>query len=197
MAPPVSRHALPASRPRTASNCCAKEKPRKRLELVLTYSPFPASVCGQVCPNLCMDACSRRYLDHPVAMQELGRLSQSVAAPELQPSTGRKVAVLGGGPAGLSVAWQLALRGHSVALYEADKEVGGKLRQAIPAERLPREVLNDEINRIKNIGVDIRTDSKIDKDAFETIQGEFDAVVVATGRSQSGGHPLPRPRTPG
>jgi NADPH-dependent glutamate synthase beta subunit-like oxidoreductase/glutamate synthase domain-containing protein 3/Pyruvate/2-oxoacid:ferredoxin oxidoreductase delta subunit len=156
-------------------------KTKEALELVLTYSPFPASVCGQVCPNLCMDACSRRYLDHPVAMQELGRLSQAVAAPELQPSTGKKVAVLGGGPAGLSVAWQLALRGHSVALYEEDKEVGGKLRQAIPSERLPREVLNDEINRIKNIGVDIHTSSKIDKDAFAAIQSEVDAVVVATG----------------
>jgi NADPH-dependent glutamate synthase beta subunit-like oxidoreductase/Pyruvate/2-oxoacid:ferredoxin oxidoreductase delta subunit len=158
-----------------------ENKTREALELVLNYSPFPASVCGQVCPNLCMDACSRRYLDHPVAMKELGRLSQRIEAPEMQPATGKKVAVLGGGPAGLSIAWQLALRGHSVVLHEADKEVGGKLRQAIPAERLPREVLNDEINRIKNIGVDIRTESKIDKDAFEIIRGEVDAVVVATG----------------
>ncbi|MEZ4485844.1 MAG: hypothetical protein R2864_15195 [Syntrophotaleaceae bacterium] len=82
-------------------------KTKDALELVLRYSPFPASVCGQVCPNLCMDACSRRSLDKPVAMQELGRLSQNVEAPELLPATGKNVAVIGGGPAGLSAAWQL------------------------------------------------------------------------------------------
>jgi NADPH-dependent glutamate synthase beta subunit-like oxidoreductase/glutamate synthase domain-containing protein 3/Pyruvate/2-oxoacid:ferredoxin oxidoreductase delta subunit len=156
-------------------------KIKEALELVLNYSPFPASVCGQVCPNLCMDACSRRYLDHPVAMKELGRLSQDAAAPALQPATSKTVAVLGGGPAGLSAAWQLALQGHSVTLYEGDEEVGGKLRQAIPMERLPRETLNAEINRIKQVGVKILTGKKIDAEAFTAIRSENDAVVIATG----------------
>ena len=65
---------------------------------------FPASVCGEVCPNLCMDACSRRYIDKPVAMKELGRLSRNVAAPELKAETGKQVAVIGGGPGGLAAA---------------------------------------------------------------------------------------------
>ncbi len=156
-------------------------KTKEALELVLHYSPFPASVCGQVCPNLCMDACSRRSLDKPVAMQELGRLSQDVEAPELLPSTGKNVAVIGGGPAGLSAAWQLGLRGHSVTIYEGDEEVGGKLRQAIPSERLPREVLGAEVNRIKGIGVKILTGQKIEQGNFEGIRAEADAVVIASG----------------
>jgi len=156
-------------------------KTKEALELVLRYSPFPASVCGQVCPNLCMDACSRRSLDKPVAMQELGRLSQDAEAPELLPATGKNVAVIGGGPAGLSAAWQLGLRGHSVTIYEGDEEVGGKLRQAIPSERLPREVLGAEVDRIKGIGVKILTGQKIEQGNFEGIRAEADAVVIASG----------------
>jgi NADPH-dependent glutamate synthase beta subunit-like oxidoreductase/glutamate synthase domain-containing protein 3/Pyruvate/2-oxoacid:ferredoxin oxidoreductase delta subunit len=162
-------------------NLLRQGKVKEALELVLTYSPFPASVCGQVCPNLCKDACSRQYIDHPVAMQELGRLSQEAAPPARKPATGKNVAVIGGGPGGLSAAWQLSLLGHSVTLFEADKEVGGKLRQAIPLDRLPREVLESEINRIKGMGTEIRVSQKIDKDSFSAMQDEFDALVLATG----------------
>src|SRR5512135_1623710 len=104
-------------------NLLRQGKVKEALELVLHYSPFPASVCGQVCPNLCMDACSRQYLDHPVAMKELGRLSQDISSPERKADTGKKIAVIGGGPGGLSAAWQLRLLGHDVTLYEGDKEV--------------------------------------------------------------------------
>jgi NADPH-dependent glutamate synthase beta subunit-like oxidoreductase/glutamate synthase domain-containing protein 3/Pyruvate/2-oxoacid:ferredoxin oxidoreductase delta subunit len=156
-------------------------KVKEALELVLRYSPFPASVCGQVCPNLCMDACSRRFLDHPVAMKELGRLSQEIAAPPRQADTGKKVAVIGGGPGGLSAAWQLRLLGHEVTLYEADREVGGKLRQAIPMERLPRQILTREIERIKNSGVKILTEQKMDKDLFDQVRDQYDALIIASG----------------
>jgi NADPH-dependent glutamate synthase beta subunit-like oxidoreductase len=162
-------------------NLLRQGKIKDALELVLHYSPFPASVCGQVCPNLCKDACSRQFLDHPVAMQELGRLSQDAAAPEKKPDTGKKVAVIGGGPAGLSAAWQLSLLGHNVTLFEGDKEVGGKLRQAIPMERLPRQILDSEVERIKGMGVEILTGQKIDKAAFESMQGKYDALVIASG----------------
>ena len=156
-------------------------KVREALELVLQYSPFPGSVCGEVCPNLCMDACTRRYLDHPVAMKELGRLSAAAAAPKPLPASGRQVAVIGGGPGGLSAAWQLRLMGHAVTVYEADAEVGGKLRQVIPSERLPGGVLKTEIDRIKGLGVDIRTGTKVDADLFARVRGEHDAVVIASG----------------
>jgi NADPH-dependent glutamate synthase beta subunit-like oxidoreductase/Pyruvate/2-oxoacid:ferredoxin oxidoreductase delta subunit len=156
-------------------------KVKEALELVLQYSPFPASVCGEVCPNLCMDACTRQYLDKPVAMKDLGRLSLEAAAPSPAPTTGRKVAVIGGGPGGLSAAWQLRLQGHAVTVYESDREVGGKLRQVIPAERLPEQVLTSEIDRIRGLGVKIRTDSHVDAPMFDRIRGENDAVVIASG----------------
>ncbi|MEJ2699558.1 MAG: 4Fe-4S ferredoxin, partial [Desulfuromonadales bacterium] len=92
-------------------NLLRQGKVKEALELVLNYSPFPGSVCGEVCPNLCMDACTRQFLDHPVAMKELGRLSLEAAAPQVRPSSGKKVAVVGGGPGGLSAAWQLRLLG--------------------------------------------------------------------------------------
>ena len=151
------------------------------LQLVLKYSPFPASVCGEVCPNPCMDACSRRFVDKPVAMKELGRLSRDVGAPEPKAGTDRKVAVVGGGPGGLSAAWQLALLGHQVTIYEADREVGGKLRQVIPTDRLPENSLSSEIQRIKALGIDIHVGTKVDGPLFEKIREEHDAVVIASG----------------
>jgi NADPH-dependent glutamate synthase beta subunit-like oxidoreductase/Pyruvate/2-oxoacid:ferredoxin oxidoreductase delta subunit len=156
-------------------------KVKEALELVLHYSPFPGSVCGEVCPNLCMDACTRQFLDHPVAMKELGRLSTAIAAPVPLPASGKKVAVIGGGPGGLSAAWQLRLMGHAVTVYEADSEVGGKLRQVIPSDRLPAEVLKTETDRIKGLGVDIRTGTQVDAELFATIRGGSDAVVIASG----------------
>ena len=151
------------------------------LELVLKYSPFPASVCGEVCPNLCMDACSRRYIDKPVAMKELGRLSRNVAAPELKAETGKQVAVIGGGPGGLAAAWQLRLLGHGVTVYEADEEVGGKLRQVIPTDRLPADSLESEIQRIKDVGITVKNKTKVDAALFANIEKESDAVVIASG----------------
>ncbi len=162
-------------------NLLRQGKVKEALELVLTYSPFPASVCGQVCPNLCKDACSRQYIDHPVAMAELGRLSRDAAAPDGKPATGKRVAVIGGGPGGLSAAWQLSLQGHSVTLFEGDTEVGGKLRQAIPMDRLPREVLESEISRIRQMGTDIRVSQKIDRERFTALRNEYDALVLASG----------------
>ncbi|KIH76049.1 glutamate synthase (NADPH) GltB3 subunit [Geoalkalibacter ferrihydriticus] len=156
-------------------------KVQEALELVLRYSPFPGSVCGEVCPNLCMDACTRQYIDKPVAMKELGRLSRDAASPQPAPASGKKVAVIGGGPGGLSTAWQLRLRGHEVTVYEADNEVGGKLRQAIPTERLPAEVLRNEITRIKELGVSLRTNTPVDQPLFDSLRTEHDAVVIASG----------------
>jgi len=162
-------------------NLLRQGKYDEALQLVLQYSPFPASVCGEVCPNLCMDACSRRYIDKPVAMKELGRLSLDAPAPELKAKSGKKVAVIGGGPGGLSAAWQLKLQGHDVTVYEADKEIGGKLRQAIPTDRLPADALNSEIDRIKNVGVEVKANTPVDEQLFAKVQKDHDAVVIASG----------------
>ncbi len=162
-------------------NLLRQGKVKEALELVLNYSPFPASVCGEVCPNLCMDACSRRYVDKPVAMKELGRLSLEAASPALKPATGKQVTVIGGGPGGLSAAWQAKLLGHQVTVYEADQEVGGKLRQVIPSERLPAKSLQGEIDRIKALGIEVKANTPVDAELFARIQGESDAIVIASG----------------
>ncbi len=162
-------------------NLLRRGRYREAVELVLQYSPFPASVCGEVCPNPCMDACSRQFIDLPVAMPELGKMSLEAESPEVKAPSGKKVAVIGGGPGGLSAAWQLQLLGHSPTLYEADADVGGKLRQVIPADRLPPDSLHSEIDRIKRLGVEIKTGTAVDKKLFARIQKEFDAVVIASG----------------
>jgi len=156
-------------------------KLEEALELVLRYSPFPGSVCGEVCPNLCMDSCTRRFLDHPVRMKELGRLSVASNPPKPAPDSGKRVAIIGGGPGGLSAAWQLRLQGHAVTVFEADEEVGGKLRQVIPSERLPEDALRGEIDRIKSLGIEIRTETRVDAPLFATIRSEYDAVAIASG----------------
>jgi NADPH-dependent glutamate synthase beta subunit-like oxidoreductase/Pyruvate/2-oxoacid:ferredoxin oxidoreductase delta subunit len=156
-------------------------KVKEALELVLRYSPFPGSVCGEVCPNLCMDACTRAFLDLPVFMKDLGKLSLDTVPPPPAADTGRKIAVIGGGPGGLSAAWQLRLKGHGVTVFEADEEIGGKLRQVIPMERLSRTVLERELARIREMGIEIRTGVHVDPELFASIRSGYDAVVIASG----------------
>ena len=156
------------------------------LALVLEYSPFPASVCGQVCPNLCMDACSRGlFVDKPHNIKQMGSLSLEVPAPKKARSTGKKVAVIGGGPGGLSAAWQLALRGHSVDLYEAAGKLGGKMELAIPRERLPQEILQKELSRFEELGVDVHLNTKVNKKNFNEIYKEHEVVIVASGAHEA------------
>ncbi len=162
-------------------NLLRQGKYKEAVELVLNYSPFPASVCGEVCPNPCMDACTRQFIDLPVSMPELGKLSLDAKPPQPKIDTGKKVAVIGGGPGGLSAAWQLRLKGHNPTVIEADIEVGGKLRQVIPTDRLPENSLNTEIDRIKKLGVKIKTNTSIDAKAFKRLQQNYDAIVIASG----------------
>ncbi len=151
------------------------------LELVLRYSPLPATVCGEICPNLCMQACTRRRLDEPVDIDRLGSLSLELKAPEKSQPTPYRIAVIGGGPAGMSVAWQLALKGHRVDLYEATMKLGGKIELCIPENRLPREILHKEIERFKSIGVNLHLGTVITKENFRKIYDENDVVVIAVG----------------
>ncbi|MEF9438326.1 MAG: FAD-dependent oxidoreductase, partial [Candidatus Mariimomonas ferrooxydans] len=154
---------------------------REAMELVLQYSPLPASVCGQICPNLCMQSCTRAMIDEPFNTQETGRLSLNLRAPKRAKLTGHKIAVIGGGPAGLSSAWQLSLKGHTVDLYEAEDKLGGKVELCIPRERLPQKVLQKELSRFKETGVNIHLGQKIDRKRFERIYKDHEIVVVACG----------------
>ncbi len=158
-----------------------QDKYQESLELVLEYSPFPGSVCGQVCPNLCMDACTRGLIDKPLDIKSFGSLSLDLPVPKKDKATGKKVGIIGGGPGGLSAAWQLALKGHEVNIYEADDRLGGKLELCIPRDRLPQKVLSQEIARIEESGVNVELNAKVDRELFDKIYDENEVVVVACG----------------
>ena len=156
-------------------------KIKEALELVLDYSPFPASVCGQVCPNLCLSHCSRGNFDEPLDVKMLGSLSKDIKAKSVEITHNQKVAIIGSGVAGISTAWQLSRKGYKTEIFEADNKIGGKLSQVIPEERLHKEILETELERFKSTGVKIHTSTKVTPELFNKLENEFDAVVIAIG----------------
>lgn len=156
-------------------------KVAEALNLVLDYSPFPASVCGQVCPNLCIDDCSRKYVDIPVKTAELGILSKDIKINPPVKELNKKIAVIGAGASGLTAAWHLRRMGYNVDVFEQDEVIGGKLKQVIPQDRLNREILDIELQRIENLGVNFKTKAKADKELFKNLEKNYEAVVVSVG----------------
>ncbi|MBF0557229.1 MAG: FAD-dependent oxidoreductase [Nitrospirae bacterium] len=151
------------------------------LELVLRYSPLPATVCGQICPNLCMTSCTRGQLDKPLQIDKMGSLALDLPAPKKEKPTGHNIAVIGGGPAGLSAAWQLALKGHTVDLYESTGKLGGKIELCIPRERLPHDILEKELSRFGELGVNVQLNTQVDRNKFDDIYKNHELVLVAVG----------------
>jgi len=162
-------------------NLLRQGRVREALQLVLEYSPFPGSVCGEVCPNPCMTACTRGSIDYPVLIGPLGRLSIDIDPPPPNKPTGHKFAVIGAGVGGLSAAWQLALRGHQVTVYDRSTTAGGKLSQAIPRDRLPIDVVETEIERIRRVGVELKLGVTVDRELFDRLRAENEGVIIAVG----------------
>jgi NADPH-dependent glutamate synthase beta subunit-like oxidoreductase len=158
-------------------------------------NPLP-SVMGRVCPAPCESGCNRNEVEDFVGINSvehfLGEyaIANHLQFPKPEKLTGKKVAVIGGGPAGLSAAYQLARKGHSVTIFDERAELGGMMRYGIPGFRTPRRVLDAEIQRILDLGVEARLNTRIGTDVtLEQIQAEFDAVFLGLG-AQSG-RPLP------
>lgn len=159
-----------------------KQDSDKAVEIILRTSPFPA-VCGRVCPAPCMEACNRRLYDESVNIRELERFAgQHGRRPEpAKPSRTQRIAVVGSGPAGLSAAYHLAKLGYPVTIYESGGELGGVMRTGIPSYRLPREVLDHEIDYILGHGVAVKTGKSIDRPALLELTRQYAAVFIATG----------------
>lgn len=149
-------------------------------------NPFP-SVMGRVCPAPCEDGCNRNMVEDHVGINSVEQYIGDTAlankyAFEAGKDTGKKVAIIGGGPGGMAAAYQLRRMGHAVTIFEAFENLGGMMRYGIPGYRMPRDVLDGEIQRIVDMGVTVKTNTRVGKDvAMADIEKEFDAVVFAIG----------------
>ena len=160
-------------------------------EVLLQTNPFP-SICGRVCDHHCESKCRRSTLDEPVSIRNLKRFITdrgSRPAPTKAAVTRKeKIAVIGGGPSGLTAARDLVLRGYGVTVFDEYPEPGGMLRWGIPEYRLPRDILSREIDDILTMGVELRPNTRVGKDVpWDDIQKFFDAVYLAIGAQKSAG----------
>ena len=158
------------------------------IRLIRKDNPFPTA-CAYICEHPCEARCRRRMVDDAINIRGLKRYAVDHAGvvpnPPCAPPTGKKVAVIGGGPSGLSCAYYLALMGHSVTIYEERKQLGGMLRYGIPSYRFPRKLLDREIESILSTGIQVYTGMTVGKDIWlEKLQHEYDCVYIAIGAHQ-------------
>lgn len=164
---------------------------KKAWEIYTNTSPFP-SVCGRVCPAPCETECNRKELEGAVSINKVERAIGDYGVEKglglkmlTEEKKSQKVAVIGGGPSGFSCAYQLSRRGCGVTVFEALEKPGGMLRWGIPGYRLPETVLDAEIQKILDLGVELKCGVKIGKDmSMEDLQQSYDAVYVALGAQQ-------------
>jgi len=164
---------------------------REAWEIYTDTSPFP-SICGRVCPAPCETECNRRELDGAVGINKVERAIGDFGIEHdltLQRLTdvrqNERIAVVGGGPSGLSCAYQLARRGYGVTVFESMSKPGGMLRWGIPGYRLPESVLDAEIQRILDLGVELKCGVKVGADvALDELKASYDAIYVALGAQQ-------------
>ena len=168
------------------------------IKLIKNKIPLPASI-GRVCPHPCEKACRRKNVEEPINIAQLKAFAADIDLksesylPDVMVRSGKKVAVIGGGPAGLTAAYYLNIMGHSVTVYDMMDKMGGMLRYGIPQYRLPKEVLDKEISIIEKSGVKLINNVKLGKDfTIESLKAENDVVIVAVGAWKSSSM-----RTPG
>ena len=167
------------------------------LDLIRERLPLPATV-GRVCPRFCEPRCRRAVVDVPVAINDLKRFVadwglEHGPRPKVAPATGKKVAIVGAGPAGLTAAYYLRLKGHEVTIFEARKEPGGMPRWAIPDFKLSKEILRKEVQGILDLGITFKPGKRWGRDFTlkDLFESGFEAVFLAVGASRCRGHEVP------
>lgn len=157
------------------------------IRLIRKDNPFPTT-CGFICEHPCEARCRRNMMDDSVNIRGLKRVAADFAGevdpPERAPSTGKRIAILGGGPGGLSAAYYLQLMGHQAVIYEMLPKLGGMLRYGIPNYRLPKDSLDQDIQAVLKTGVEVRHGLKIGRDiTIQQLREEYDAVLITIGAS--------------
>ncbi len=155
------------------------------IRLIRKDNPFP-SACGYVCEHPCETRCRRMLLDDAINIRGIKRFAADysgiVPPPERSPDTGKKIAVIGGGPSGLTAAYYLQLMGHNVTIFEKGLHLGGMLRYGIPSYRLPKDKLQYDLNAILATGITVKLHSDVGKDiSFDQLRKKYDAVYVSIG----------------
>ena len=169
-----------------------KGKFEEALALVRETNPFPG-ITGRICTHPCEEACTRANVDEPLAIDLLKRFVYDYAEkqgkkwqPTPAPFNGKKVAIVGSGPAGLMAAFHLRMQGYGVTVFERMPQIGGMLRYGIPTYRLPREVLDKELEVLREIGVEFRTNSEVKgQEGILKLLEDFNAVFLAVGTWKS------------
>ncbi|RPI19530.1 MAG: hypothetical protein EHM58_01600 [Ignavibacteriae bacterium] len=166
---------------------------REAIEIIKKTNPLPA-ICGRVCVRPCEVACRRNLVEGVgVGIDYIKRYasdidlnSENKFKPEVKPNTGKRVAVIGAGPGGLTSAYYLAIEGHEVEVYEANPHAGGMLRYGIPPYRLPNEIIDAEVNNVTELGPVIHYNKKLGENvSYDELKSNFDSVILTIG-SQSG-----------
>jgi NADPH-dependent glutamate synthase beta subunit-like oxidoreductase/NAD-dependent dihydropyrimidine dehydrogenase PreA subunit len=168
-------------------------KYKEALELIKNENPFPA-VCGRICPRKCESVCTRGDIDDPVAIDDIKKFiaeqdlnKENRYIPKVKHNYGKKIAIVGAGPSGLSCAYYLAIDGYKVTVFEKQQALGGMLTLGIPSYRLEKNVVNAEIDILKELGVELKTGIEVGKDISlkELRQQGYKAFYLAIG-AQSG-----------
>ena len=171
----------------------AAKKYREAVKLIKEKLPMPLSI-GRICPHPCETVCRRNKVDKPVAINNLKRFVADYDLstghpyiPQKEPSKGKKVAIIGSGPAGLSASYYLAVKGYDVTIYEREEKAGGMLRYGIPEYRLPKDILDKEINLILSLGINIEYSKELGKDfTIEDLKRmDYSAVFLGLGAQKS------------
>ena len=156
------------------------------VKLIRKDNPFPTA-CALICEHPCEARCRRNMIDDSINIRGMKRYivdnapTNTGPVPECAPSTGKKVAIIGGGPSGLTAAYFLQLMGHQTTVFEEKAKLGGMLRYGIPNYRFPRERLQEDIDAILSTGVEVKLNTVVDTEAMEKIRNEYDAVYIAIG----------------
>ena len=162
-----------------------EERCADAVRLIRKDNPFPTA-CAYICEHPCEARCRRNMVDDALNIRALKRYAVDQAGdvpqPECASATGKKVAVIGGGPGGLSAAYYLALMGHKVTVFEKREHLGGMMRYGIPSYRLPREKLDQDIQSILSLGIEVHTGVSVGQDvSFEELKREYDSLYLSIG----------------